>query len=338
MGLEDYQKKLPDSTGTGNPSNNFNRPPISVRKGDTGMQGWRGSTSYGNILNGTAGVDWNTQYTNWSIDSATSKADKIAKAASIFGMVTAGATTALALGSGIAAIVQNNKEAKKAAAASGDVTSQADLAVSNAKSLSKSTDIDALRTASDNLDTQINSLEQRQNEIDIPAAEQKVNTLEANKKAYSSQQKKVESAEKKFADAVNDYTDLKNKLDKMKPEDEGYAALKAQVDKAEKTMQELKRSLDKEKETLGGMENPSDQDIENAKADLRQQKSDKSKIPGQLKKLQEQKRLIDNRIEALEKADEGSSEDNESSPTPTAPATTPVSGSGNVFSGIRRVQ
>ena len=334
MGLESYNQKLPQRGENIDVSNNFYRPPITPSTGNTSMNGWRGTTDFGNILNGTSGVDWNTQYTNWSLDSGTSNA---ADVATIFGYVTAGLPIAVAVGGGIAAIVQNNKAQKQAAAKAGDHSAQADVAISNAKELSNSTDIDALRTSSDELGNQIDSLESRQSEIDIPAAEQNVKNLKTQQKEYKKQEKAVEKADEKFADAVNNYTDLKNKLDKMSPDDEGYAQMKTQVEQAEKTMQEQKKSLDEAKAKLDGMTNPSDKEISDAEADLRQQKSDKNSIPKKLEQLKQQKQKIDNRIKALEIADGNKQEETQSSTPVTTPVTiTQPNSSGNVFGRFAR--
>ncbi len=178
MTLDAYKRKLPDSTGTGNVNNNFNRPPISTGKGDTSMQGWRGCADFGHVLGGTSGVEWNKQYTNWSLDSGTSKAQKFANAASIFGMVLGAASTGVAIAGGISAIIQAKKESNSETNTSGfsrketktinkntteasSVSKALDNNISTATAMDENTSVENLQTTSGNLFTNINTANQQ---------------------------------------------------------------------------------------------------------------------------------------------------------------------------------
>ena len=223
MGLEDYNKKLPTSTGTGTPSNNFNRPPITPSTGDTSMQGWRGTTSYPSIMSGTSGVDWNTQYTNWSLDSSTSSVDKLTKAASIFGLVATGATTALAIGTGIAAITKNNKQTdaanfnkkeRKEIKNNSEDTTQASSTLSStintAKNINDDTPISTMQNTATNLMTAVTNATAEKNK-----ATQKRNTAEATKKTLQNDATSIQNEIDGYENTKTTATDQLEDLEKQ---------------------------------------------------------------------------------------------------------------------------
>lgn len=105
---------MPSSNELLDKSRNFGRPPITTGKNaSTKMDGWRGNSDFGNIMNGTSGVNWGNQYTKWDVNS--NPGNKANKAASIFGGIAMGlgaATTGLSIFGGIKAITDSNKAAK----------------------------------------------------------------------------------------------------------------------------------------------------------------------------------------------------------------------------------
>lgn len=111
--LKQYNTSLP-KTDPVDKDRNFGRPPITTGKNaSTKMDGWRGNSDFGNIMNGTNGVDWNNKYTKWGINS--NPGGGANKAASIFNGIAMGlgaATTGLSIFGGIKAITDSNKEVK----------------------------------------------------------------------------------------------------------------------------------------------------------------------------------------------------------------------------------
>lgn len=160
--LKQYNTSLP-KTDPVDKDRNFGRPPITTGKNaSTKMDGWRGNSDFGNIMNGTNGVNWNNKYTKWDVNS--NPGGGANKAASIFNGIAMGlgaATTGLSIFGGIKAITDSNKaaktNAKQEAAASYNPENEATImdACNVADSFDSKSDITQMQTTNSVLMSQI---------------------------------------------------------------------------------------------------------------------------------------------------------------------------------------
>lgn len=250
--FEQYNKSMPQSTAKSiDQSRNFSRPPITTGKNaNTQMQGWRGQTDFGNVMNGTSGVDWNKNYTNWDVNSVANKANKTASIFNGIAMGLGAAVTGLSIFGGIKSIVGENKAAK---------TNAKQEAAANYNPENETTMMDVVNTADSyekdgSLDQMLGTQQTLTKQISMATQQKKdaINNIETATKSKGIFEKGLKSAKNELEKFDTDKKELTGQLNTLKSTDRSQLTdeQKTQLDADIQNLEEQLKAFSDEKRSV----------------------------------------------------------------------------------------
>lgn len=299
-----YQYDMP-FTGSGNVSNDYNRNHSATQKP---MDGWRGNTDFGNILNGSQKfntTDWNKSYTRDPLANFGSSNSSGSSFASIMSKIMLG-LTGLVAGFGLFSMVKDlfGKKNKADAEATSPQNFNADAQTSlndlsnTAEGYDENSDVTQMAQTSTNLGNSITASKTQRDNLkrDSETADKTKDTLEGKRPELVNALQTFDTGKKTLETNISSIT---GKLGDPNLSPEDKASLQNELAQMKKELNE--KYSDTKRKTLA------DQVTENGKGIAAQEKiiadnkTKVSELDTQIKDAEKAKKSLDKKIQKKDK-------------------------------------